>query len=206
MKSIVLLISMSLFGIAFSQSKFKFGVNSSIGNSTFYNSSDEPIFSMKLSTSIGGKLRYSLNEKWSVNFNITNQKRGAIFDKGIYSYNPRYNLNYIDLALGTELQTKEAFKNTKVFFGFSGSYNKLIKSLRTNNYESYNIMNEMKMSDIGAQFSVGLNISRVNKDLIQFSFFTNTGFVNVFSGSILENGVMGKNLLFGLNIGYLFGL
>ena len=72
-------------------------------------------------------------------------------------------------------------------------------------YESYNLINDSKMSDFGAFASVGLNIPRVEKDVIQLSLFANTGFKNVFSGALLDNGMVGKNLLFGLQVGYLFG-
>lgn len=200
--------------ITYSQSRFKVGVYYNFGASTYYgnkmstmemNGSEMPVYSLKLSSGMGAKFQYSIKEKWAINLNASYQQRGAIFDKGMYSYNPRYKFNYLDLAFGTSYQTKEVIKRSSLCFSIAGTYNLLLNSMRVNNYESYNLINDSKMSDFGAFASIGLNIPRVEKDVIQLSLFANAGFKNVFSGVLLDNGMVGKNLLFGLQIGYLFG-
>jgi hypothetical protein len=215
MKNIFVILPMiviTLFSKA--QSNFKMGVNYNFGASTYYgnkmgamemNGSEMPIYSLKLSNGMGVKFQYSINEKWAMNVNASYQQRGAIFDKGMYSYNPRYKFNYLDLAFGTSYQTKEIIKKSRLCFSIAGTYNLLLNSQRVNNYESYNLMNDSQMSDFGVFASVGLNIPRVEMDVIQISLFANSGFKNAFSGVLLDNGMVGKNLLFGLQLNYLLG-
>lgn len=215
MKNIFVLLPLILITLSSkAQSKFRLGVNYNFGASTYYgnkmgamemNGSEMPVYSLKLSSGMGAKFQYSIKEKWAINLNGSYQQRGAIFDKGMYSYNPRYKFNYLDIAVGTSYQTKELIKKSRLCFSIAGTYNLLLNSQRVNNYESYNLINDSKMSDFGAFASVGINVPRVEKDVIQLSLFANSGFKNVFSGVLLDNGMVGKNLLFGLQIGYLFG-
>ncbi|MBI3518898.1 MAG: hypothetical protein HY062_06025 [Bacteroidetes bacterium] len=215
MKNIFVILTLTLVTLfSKAQSNFRLGVNYNFGASTYYgnkmstmemNGSEMPVYSLKLSTGMGAKIQYSIKEKWLINLNGSYQQRGAMFDKGMYSYNPRYKFNYLDLVLGASYQTKEVIRKSRLCFSIAGTYNLLLNSARVNNYESYNLMNDSKMNDFGAFASVGLNIPRVEKDVIQLSLFANTGFKNVFGGVLLDNGMVGKNLLFGLQIGYLFG-
>lgn len=215
MKNVFLILPL-MFTTSFSkaQSNFRMGVNYNFGASTYYGNkmsamemsgSEMPVYSLKLSSGMGAKFQYSIKEKWAINLNGYYQQRGAIFDKGMYSYNPRYKFNYLDLAFGGSYQTKEVIKKSRLCFSVAGTYNLLLNSLRVNNYESYNLMDDSEMSDFGAFASAGLNIPRVEKDVIQLSLFANAGFKNVFGGVLLDNGMIGKNLLFGLQVGYLFG-
>lgn len=214
MNKLILILSLLNFQIGFSQSNFKIGSYYNFGASSYYgnkmtsmsaNIMDMPVYSAKLSTGMGVKFQYALKEKWGVTLSSGYQQRGAMFDKGLYSYNPRYKFNYLDVALGMSYQTKELFKKVRLYFNVAATYHKLLNSLRVNNYESYNLKNDSKMNDFGALATVGFNIPRVEKDVIQVSLFTNAGFQNVFSGVLLENGQIGKNILFGIQVGYLFG-
>ena len=90
-------------------------------------------------------------------------------------------------------------------FNLAGGYNRLLNSQRVNNYEAYNLVNDSKATDFSSLASVGLNIPRVEKDIIQISLFANAGFKTVFGGVLADNGQVGKNLVIGLQIGYLFG-
>ena len=200
--------------LASAQSSFKIGVSYNFGASTYYgnkmdnmamNGIKMPIYSMKIDNGMGIKFQYYFQEKWSVHLSALYQQRGAQFDKRMYSYSPRYKFNYLDVALGVSYQTKEIIKKSKLFFNIAGTYNRLLNSQRVNNYESYNLINDSQSNDFGALASFGLNIPRVEKDLIQLSLFSNVGFKNVFGGVLAKNGQVGKNLLFGLQIGYLFG-
>ncbi len=200
--------------MAHAQSKFKFGPTYNLGISSFYgnkmgamemNGAEMQVFSSKTSSGVGAKFQYSINNHLALNLNTAYQQRGAIFDKGMYDYNPRYQLHYLDLILGASFQTKELIKKSKLCFSIAGTYNTLLKSLRTNSYESYNIMSDSKMSDIGTLLSIGLNIPRLENDILQASLFTNLGFNNVFSGEIAKNGIMGKNIVYGIQVAYLFG-
>lgn len=213
-KYFLLIIFVELFVFGKAQSGFKIGVNYVFGGSTYYgakansthmNGTELPIYSIKSSNGTGVKLLYIFKEKWGVNLALSYQQRGAIFDKGIYSYNPRYRFNYADINLGVSFQTKEIFKNSRLCFNISGIYSRLLNSQRVNNYESYNLIDDSEPGDFGALASVGLNICRLERDVIQISIFGNTGFKNVFAGVLAENGQTGKNLLFGLQLGYLFG-
>jgi hypothetical protein len=164
-----------------------------------------PIYSMKISNGIGAKGLYAINDKLGITFNAFYQQRGAIFDRGIYTYNPSYKFNYLDLMLGVAYQTKEIIKKSKLCFNLAGGYNRLLNSQRVNNYEAYNLVNDSKATDFSSLASVGLNIPRVEKDIIQISLFANAGFKTVFGGVLADNGQVGKNLVIGLQIGYLFG-
>jgi hypothetical protein len=215
MKKIFVLLPLILINLfSRAQSNFRMGINYNFGASTYYGTkmnamemsgSEMPVYSLKLSSGMGVKIQYSIKEKWSINLSGSYQQRGAMFDKGIYSYNPRYKFNYLDLVFGTSYQTKEVIKKSKLCFSAAGTYNFLLNSARVNNYESLNLINDSKMSDFGVFASVGLNIPRSEKDIFQLTLFANTGFKNVFNGVLLDNGMVGKNLLFGLQIGYLFG-
>ncbi len=209
---ILLLVFANLFAKA--QSNFRMGVNYNFGASTYYgtkmsnmsmSNNETFVYSPKLSSGMGAKFQYSIKEKWGINLGVLHQQRGATFDKGMYSYTPRYKFNYLDATLGVFYQTKEVFKKSRICFNFAGTYSRLLNSQRVNNYESYNLINDSKTTDFGAFGSVGLNIPRVEKDVIQLSLFANTGFKNVFSGILAENGQIGKNLLLGLQVTYLFG-
>lgn len=200
--------------VAYAQSKFKVGVGYNIGVSTYYGNKmsgmnmtgDEmPTYSTKISNGMGAKALYAINDKLGITFNAFYQQRGAIFDKGMYTYSPNYKFNYLDLMLGFSYQTKEIIKKSKLCFNISGGYNRVLNSQRVNNYESYNLVNDAKTNDLGALASVGLNIPRVEKDIIQLSLFANAGFKTVFGGVLEDNGQVGKNLVIGLQIGYLFG-
>lgn len=215
MKNIFLIIQLIFASHwAFAQSKIKIGINYNSGVSTYYgakmnsmnmNGNEHPIYSMKLSQGMGVKLIYAINDKLGIMFNTAYQQRGAMFDKGINAYTPMYKFNYLDAMLGVTYQTKEIIKKSKLFFNLSGGYNRLLNSQRVDNYESYNLINDSQMNDFSSLISIGLNIPRVEKDVIQISLFANTGFKTVFSGVLADNKQVGKNLLFGLQIGYLFG-
>jgi len=213
-KIFLILAIVSLLPIVKAQSKFKIGINYNIGTSTYYGSKmnsihgagDEmPVYAMKVSNGMGVKFFYNMNEKFALTLNTAYQQRGAIFDKGMYAYSPAYEFNYLDAMLGIAYQTKEIIKKSKLCFNISGGYNRLLNSQRVNNYESYNLVNDAKKNDFSAFASVGLNIPRVEKDIVQLSLFSNAGFKNVFGGVLANNGQVGKNLVIGLQIGYLFG-
>lgn len=200
--------------VAYAQSKFKVGVGYNIGVSTYYGNKmssmnmtgDEmPTYSTKISNGMGAKALYAINDKLGITFNAFYQQRGAIFDKGMYTYNPSYKFNYFDLMLGFSYQTKEIIKKSKLCFNIAGGYNRLLNSQRVNNYESYNLVNDSKVTDFSALASVGLNIPRVEKDIIQLSLFANAGLKTVFGGVLADNGQVGKNVVIGLQVGYLFG-
>jgi|JI8StandDraft_1071087.scaffolds.fasta_scaffold110127_2 hypothetical protein len=215
MKQTFLILALfALTQVAQAQSKIKVGVGYNIGASTYYGNKmnsahmigeELPIYSMKISNGIGAKGLYAINDKLGITFNAFYQQRGAIFDRGIYTYNPSYKFNYLDLMLGVAYQTKEIIKKSKLCFNLAGGYNRLLNSQRVNNYEAYNLVNDSKATDFSSLASVGLNIPRVEKDIIQISLFANAGFKTVFGGVLADNGQVGKNLVIGLQIGYLFG-
>ena len=111
MKNIFVLLTLTLSTLfSNAQSNFKMGVNYNFGASTYYGNkmntmemhgSELPVYSLKLSSGMGTKFQYSINEKWAINLNGSYQQRGAMFDKGMYSYSPRYKFNYLDVAFGT---------------------------------------------------------------------------------------------------------
>lgn len=215
MKTWFLIVLLAVLTISVkAQSNLKIGIQYLIGASTYYgtkangthmNATELPVYSIKSSSGTGLKFQYTLKDKWGINLVLAYQQRGAIFDKGMYSYNPRYKFNYADGNLGIFYQTKEVFKNSRLCFNVAGTYSRLLNSQRVNNYESYNLLNDSELNDFGALINVGLNISRLDRDIVQIAIFGSTGFKNVFGGVLSENGQVGKNLLFGLQIGYLFG-
>jgi len=215
MKSIFLILTIAFIAqVASAQSKFKAGVNYNIGTSTYYGSkmnnihgagNEMPVYAVKISNGMGVKFLYNINDKFALTLNTAYQQRGAIFDKGMYAYTPAYEFSYLDVMLGIAYQTKEVIKKSKLCFNISGGYNRLLNSQRVNNYESYNLVNDAIANDFSALANVGLNIPRVEKDVIQLSLFANAGFKTVFGGVLSDNGQVGKNLVIGLQVGYLFG-
>lgn len=211
--SLILLLAFC-FLFSKGQSGFKAGIQYVFAGSTYYGAAKNnphqhetelPVYSLKSSFGTGIKCQYFLKDKWAINLTLSYQQKGAMFDKGVYDFTPRYKFNYMDVGLGACFQTHEIFKKTRLYFGIGGLYSKLLNSYRVNNFESYSLTNDSETSDFGALADVGFNITRLERDVIQISIFGNTGFKNVFSGVLAENGQIGKNLLFGLKVGYLFG-
>lgn len=199
------------------QTRLKLGVYQNFGISNLYGNGSSnmthggsnnsmTMYSAKPSWGTGLTFKYFVKEKCGINLFLGYQQRGAMFDKGMYSYNPRYRFNYADIGLGLFYRTKNIVKQSRLVFSLNGTYHFLINSERVNNYESYNLMDDSQMSDIGVFASLGIDIPRVEKDIIEISLFANTGFKTVFGGVIASNGQTGKNILFGLQVGYLFGL
>lgn len=196
------------------QSKFKLGLNYYYGASTFYGSDKNgdhlhaatslPVYSLKSSYGTGLKLQYSIREKLGITLAMAYQQKGAMFDKGMYGYTPRYRFNYLDIGLGLQYLTKPIIKNSSLYLNLSGNYGILINSQRVNNYESSNLMSDSQMSDLGTIINVGLNIPRVEKDAFQIGIVANIGIKNVFGGILEQNGQRGKNIFIGIQLGYLF--
>ncbi|MCX6180300.1 MAG: hypothetical protein NT150_00035 [Bacteroidetes bacterium] len=192
------------------QSKFKVGLLYNTAASSYYGSNNMgtmtmPQYSLKISLGAGIKAEYAIKNNWGINLFSAWQQRGAYFDEGVYSFAPHYSFDYIDAGLGVYYQTKEIIGKSKLKFTLAGTYHTLISSERINNYESSNIISDSQMSDYGILASIGLSIPRADRDDIQISSFVNTGFKNVFGGVLEMNGQSGKNILFGIQLAYLFG-
>ncbi len=212
-RSVLLMLFVALLFFASAQTGFKVGAHYCVGGSTYYGvktanahqGTELPVYSIKSSSGTGLNFLYVLKDRWGINLALSYQQRGAIFDKGIHTYDPRYRFEYLDICPGMSFQTKEIFKKSRLCFSAAGIYSILLNSQRVNNYEAYNLIDDSEPNDFGVLASVGLNISRLDVDIIQISIFGTTGFKNVFSGVLAENGQTGKNLLFGLQVGYMFG-
>lgn len=195
-----------------SQSRFKVGAYYDFGGSNYYGKSANamagsfnPVFSIKPGMGLGALAKYELKENFGLTVFSGYQQRGAFFDNDLYTYAPQYKFNYVDFGLGFFVQTKEIIGKSKLYTEVVGTYHRLLNSERKNNYESFNLINDSKKSDFGALVNIGLQIPRHEVDAFQVALFSNIGFQNVFGGVLADNGQVGKNLVFGIKLGYLLG-
>ena len=195
------------------QSKFKTGLVYQFGASTLYgghsNMNDatnySPSYFIKISNGIGIKSQYLVFNNFIFNLQAVYQQKGASFDKNIYSYTPKFSFNYLDLRFGLSYRTNALLKTSRLEFGVNGIYSRLLSATRVNYLESFNIINDSQPNDFGVSLNGGLIIPRLDCDEFQIKVFANSGFTNTFSGVLNENGLVGKNLIFGIQLGYLFG-
>ncbi|HSH64690.1 MAG TPA: hypothetical protein VLB84_02595, partial [Bacteroidia bacterium] len=81
----------------------------------------------------------------------------------------------------------------------------LLSANRVYDTGSDNITDEFNVNDIGVFLGIGGNIPMFEKDIFQVLLFGNYSVTQMYSGNFEMNGMMGKNLLFGIQLSYLIG-
>ncbi|MES2397501.1 MAG: outer membrane beta-barrel protein [Bacteroidota bacterium] len=206
---------MLVTGSAFSQSKFRLGVTYNLSASTILSSDMSgmsgtmPDAQMKLGMKLnpGAALRaeYFFTEKYGLYLQTGYQQRGAIFKEFMDDYKPRYRLNYWDVNLGGQFKTKGLMKGHQFLVNLGITQHTLLSASRVYDTGSDNITEEFKMNNMGVFLGIGGNTPMFEKDIFQILLFGNYGISQLYSGNFEKNGMMGKNLLFGIQLSYLLG-
>lgn len=160
-------------------------------------------FTSALGTGI--HLEYYPVWKWGIFLKCGWQQRGATFKNYMDNYNPGYRFDQCDFNFGGQFRTKGLIKNHQLLVQLGVTQHYLASASRVYDTGSDNITDEIRGYDIGAYLGLGGNIPVMQKDLFQIMVFANQGFVQTFMGNFKTNGMMGKNLLLGIQMSYLIG-
>lgn len=212
--------SLVLINTAFAQSKFRFGVSynlsasailsmnnnmSGMGSGMMSNTHMNSDLGLKLNPGASLRAEYFFNDKWGMYLQSGYQQRGGIFKEFMDDYKPRYRLNYWDVNLGAQFKTKGIMKGHQFLTNLGITQHTLLSASRLYDTGSDNITNEFNSNDIGVFFGIGGNMPLFEKDIFQVLLFGNYSVTQMYSGNFEMNGMMGQNLLFGIQLGYLIG-
>jgi hypothetical protein len=211
---IYITLFVTLFKSVESQSIWKIGINYSYGLSTLYgnnpnNNTDNGTnlkmnYSLKSSIGTGVKAERVLKNKLLLVGGISYVQRGARFDIANGGYSPRYKFDYLDLSLGLKRYLGGSEK-VKPFMGLNLCESTLLSANRIDVYSGTNLINDVQAFDYGLNINSGFDFKTKRDDYIQINLFYSIGFNQVFKGMMNTNGITGKNMLFGIQLGYLIG-
>ncbi len=153
----------------------------------------------------GIRLEYFPTWRWGFFFQCGYQQRGAKFKNYMDNYDPRYKFNQCDFNLGGQFRTKGLIKNHQLLVQLGLTQHYLSSASRIYDTGRDNITDDTRNYDIGIYFGLGVNISIMQKDLIQIIVFTHQGFTEIFMGNMAANSMNGRNLLLGVQFSYLIG-
>lgn len=205
------------FNSVIAQSKFRLGVAynlsastimssgsnmSGMGGSGMMNNTD---LGWKLNPGAGVRAEYFFADKWGIYLQTGYQQRGGIYKDYMDDYKPRYRLNYWDVNLGAQFRTKGIEKGHQFITNLGITQHTLLSANRVYDTGSDNITDEFNVNDIGVFLGIGGNIPMFEKDIFQVLLFGNYSVTQMYSGNFEMNGMMGKNLLLGIQLSYLIG-
>jgi hypothetical protein len=213
MKKILnVLVILVISNMTFSQTKWKIGVNYSFGFSTLYgnsvnnNSSNGTNltldYSLKTSLGTGFKIERKISDKLNLVGSISYIQKGASFDASNSSTKPSFKLNYIDFNLGIK---RYFSSNENWFAGLNIVESTLLSSYRMDIYGGSNLSKDIKKMDYGFNLNLGRDFKTKRDDFIQINLFFTQGFNQLFQGAISKNGIQGRNMIGGIQLGYLIG-
>jgi hypothetical protein len=220
-KIIFVMAAIVLFNSAIAQSKFRLGVAYNLSASTIMssgsnmsgmgssgmmnNSQMNADLGWKLNPGAGVRAEYFFTDKWGIYLQTGYQQRGGIYKDYMDDYKPRYRLNYWDVNLGAQFRTKGIMKGHQFITNLGITQHTLLSANRVYDTGSDNIADEFNVNDIGVFLGIGGNIPMFEKDIFQVLLFGNYSVTQMYSGNFEMNGMMGKNLLFGIQLSYLIG-
>ncbi len=180
-------------------------MNSSTTNSTTNNTGANPDISYKLSFGTGLRAQMFLNTNWGLYLQTGYQQRGGIFKEYIDTYKPRYKLNYWDVNIGAQYKITGISGRNQFVLNLGVTQHTLINANRAYDMGSDNMNGDFGNLDFGLFFGIGGDIPVCEKDIFQIQIFANQGFSQMYSGVMSLNNMSGRNILFGIQIGYLIG-
>ena len=223
MKKIILsAIGILLFsGSIIAQQKFRLGVAYNLNASTILSSggmsgmsgSGMMMSNAQMNSNLGWKFspgaslraEYFINDHWGAYLQTGYQQKGGIYKEYTDAYKPRYRLSYWDVNLGAQFRTKGIMKEHQFITNLGITQHTLLSASRMYDTGSDNITNEFNSNDIGIFLGIGGNAPLFEKDIFQVLLFGNYSVTQLYTGNFEMNGMMGKNLLFGIQLSYLIG-
>lgn len=175
------------------------------GSGMMNNSQMNADLGWKLNPGAGVRAEYFFTDKWGIYLQTGYQQRGGIYKDYKDDYKPHYRLNYWDVNLGVQFKTKGTMKGHQFLTNLGITQHSLLSADRVYDTGSDNITDEFNSNDIGLFLGIGGNIPMFEKDIFQVLLFGNYSVTQIYSGNFEMNGMMGKNLLFGIQLGYLIG-
>lgn len=165
----------------------------------------QPNWGVKLNPGVFLKAEYMFSEKIGAYLQTGYQQRGAIFKDYMDDYKPRYRLNYLDVNLGVQLTPIKNIGKLGFVTSIGITQHTLLSADRVYDTGSDNIFSDFNSNTFGIYTALGCNISLFDKNILQLLVFGNYSLSQIYRADMQRNGMMGKNLLFGLQIGYLLG-
>jgi hypothetical protein len=210
-----------LTGSIIAQQKFRLGVAYNLSASTILSSrgmsgisgSGMMMSNAQMNSDLGWKFspgaslraEYFFNDNWGAYLQTGFQQKGGIYKEYTDEYKPRYRLNYWDINLGAQFKTKGIMKGHQFLTNLGITQHTLLSANRVYDMGSDNITDEFNSNDIGIFLGIGGNIPMFEKDIFQILLFGNYSVTQMYSGNFEMNGMMGKNLLLGIQLSYLIG-
>jgi hypothetical protein len=159
----------------------------------------------------GGVFNAGLSEKVSLFFSLGYMQRGSSFATNLSGTPPRYNLHYLDFSLGSKYFTGLSMGKKRWIVSGGITYHSLLNANRERRIGATehptilrdDIKEDIKPFDIGLLLGSGIE-SDLWKGIIQAQIFVNAGVFNVYDGVLSSNKMMGRNLVFGIQLAYLY--
>ncbi len=204
--NLFLFLMLVLSQTGFSQKTISYGVYFNGAFSSFIDLSpeDEQFTAMDygFKPAIGGGfiLNHTASEKMDYQLSTGFMQRGTLFATNEAIPAPRFNLNYIDLMLG--INYKPFVSGFSIGAGLS--QHTLLSAKKNDFFINENAKADFNSFDIGLFFKAGYELP-IGDSKIIFNILLNTGGLNVYKGMSKENGLNGRNVLAGIQVGYILG-
>lgn len=211
MKYLILLLFSSIVLNANSQRNYRFGIGYSAGISTFYSTKTNGYnqllngnYALKMNQGVAVKFEFDLSNRWELFCQTGFQQGGVRFNGYLDAYAPRYRMNYWDVQFGTQFLIYKSPSNNAVYTSLGLTQHTLLSSKRVYDTGEDDIHDEFSKYDVGALFALGYQIPVFQNHLIQLQASANFGFKQVYNDLFKQNGLIGKNTLFNIQISFLF--
>jgi hypothetical protein len=206
-KSLILLFLTALFyTAAFAQKQLSYGLffNSALTTFADFSNAENQASSMDygIKPSLGGGIliNYAAAEKFDLQLSAGFMQRGTLFAQGEAKPAPRYKLNYLDFMLGINYKPKPTGFN----FGTGISQHTLLGANRYNFHQRDYIGDDFSNIDLGVYLSAGYDLP-IGPSSMWFKVLLNGGLLNVYSGVLSQNDLNSRNVMAGLQLGYIIG-
>jgi hypothetical protein len=211
MKFLILLLFSLIILTANSQRNYRLGIGYTAGISTFYSTKTDgdnqllnSNYALKMNQGASVKFEFDLSNRWGLFCQTGFQQRGVRFKNYLDSYAPRYRLNYWDVQFGAQFLIYKSTSNNVVYTSLGISQHTLLSCNRIYDTGKEDIRDEFSNFDVGAIIAIGYQIPVFQNHVIQLQASANFGFKQVYNDLFKQNGLIGKNTLFNIQISFLF--
>jgi hypothetical protein len=192
--------------ISFAQQQWIYGIHLTGALTRFvdFSSSDGQFAKMdygfKPSAGGGVNINFNSSEKLSYQLSAGFMQRGTLFASSEAVPAPRFRLNYSDVMLGIN------YKPGASGFTLGGgvSQHTLISAGRFDFVQIEDVRADFNSIDAGLYLKTGYEMP-FGQSTMWLNLILNMGGINVYDGLLRENGLRGRNLVLGVQAGYIIG-